>query len=250
MNWGDSLKRWHPLPKPHLVWVSILVLIAILTFVRLGFWQLDRLAARRVNNAQVKAHSALPVLDLNQASLPLRPSDLQYRNAIVKGTFDPAGAVALGSEARNGQVGVHLLVPLVLDGAQQAILVDRGWIPATELNVAAWQRYNQPGVVTVRGMILLPQDSSAANLPTGHARIMHVNSVHLSVLSSQVAEPLLPVYLQAAPEVGAGAAPYAELPQIDLSEGPHLSYALQWFAFATILAVGFPVVLYKSLQRG
>ena len=27
--------------------------------------------------------------------------------------------------------------------------------------------------------------------------------------------------------------------EIDLSDGPHLSYAIQWFAFATILLVGY-----------
>jgi surfeit locus 1 family protein len=232
------------------VLTSLLVLITILAFVRLGFWQLDRLSRRRANNAQVRAHTALSVLNLNQATLALVPSDLQYRSAIVTGTFDTTGAVALGSEARNGTLGVHLLVPLVLQGSRQAILVDRGWVPAPAMNLAAWEQYNLPGVVTVQGMLMLPQNSGASSTAPGQARVEHVTSVNINVLSSQVAEPLLPVYLQAAPEPGTSSPPYTELPKIDLSEGPHLGYALQWFAFAVVLAVGYPIYLRKTLQKG
>jgi surfeit locus 1 family protein len=241
--------RVQPLRRPHWVLASFLVLIAIVAFFRLGIWQLDRLAARRSNNTQVKAHASLPVLNLNQASQPLSPADLQYRSAVVTGTFDPSGAVALGSAARNGQIGVNLLVPLVLQGSSQAILVDRGWVPATKLDVAAWEQYNQPGVVTVRGMLLLPQSTGTPRTDPGQARVEHVNAVHLDVLSSQVSEPLLPVYLQAAPDPGTNTPPYAELPQLDLSEGPHLFYAVQWFAFAAILGVGYPLYLHKTLRK-
>ena len=31
----------------------------------------------------------------------------------------------------------------------------------------------------------------------------------------------------------------------DLSEGPHFSYAVQWFIFTTIAVVGYPVILFK-----
>src|SRR5262249_43959634 len=35
----------------------------------------------------------------------------------------------------------------------------------------------------------------------------------------------------------------------DLSEGPHLSYAVQWFIFSTIAVVGYPLILRRVLQR-
>ncbi len=34
--------------------------------------------------------------------------------------------------------------------------------------------------------------------------------------------------------------------ELDLSEGPHLGYAGQWFMFAFILAVGYPVYVYRQ----
>ncbi len=36
------------------------------------------------------------------------------------------------------------------------------------------------------------------------------------------------------------------LPEPDRDEGPHLSYAVQWFLFAAIGAVGWPLVLRRA----
>ena len=38
------------------------------------------------------------------------------------------------------------------------------------------------------------------------------------------------------------------LPTPDLGEGPHLSYAVQWFIFTLIGLVGYPLVLARVAQ--
>ncbi len=60
-----------------------------------------------------------------------------------------------------------------------------------------------------------------------------------------VTQWLLPVYLlqSPAPE-GNVTLPYRSEPEVDLSEGPHLGYALQWFAFAITAGV-----IYLALVR-
>ena len=43
------------------------------------------------------------------------------------------------------------------------------------------------------------------------------------------------------------------LPAPELTEGPHLSYAIQWFIFSTIAIVGYPLILRRrarELARG
>ena len=62
--------------------------------------------------------------------------------------------------------------------------------------------------------------------------------VDLPRIQEQTPYPLLPVYVEQAPEPGRSGPPWPQDP-IALSEGSHLSYALQWFAFATILLVGY-----------
>ena len=54
--------------------------------------------------------------------------------------------------------------------------------------------------------------------------------------------PLLPVLVRQTPDSGLAPLPH-RLPAPELSEGPHLSYAIQWFAFAAMtLAFGALIV--------
>ena len=48
---------------------------------------------------------------------------------------------------------------------------------------------------------------------------------------------LLPVYIQEAPEPAWQGPPYRSQPTLDLTEGPHMGYAIQWFTFAGLLLV-------------
>ena len=39
------------------------------------------------------------------------------------------------------------------------------------------------------------------------------------------------------------------VPPPELSEGPHLGYAAQWFIFSTIAVIGYPLVLRRVVMR-
>ncbi len=38
-------------------------------------------------------------------------------------------------------------------------------------------------------------------------------------------------------------------PPPELTEGPHLGYAFQWFAFATIAAVGYVILIRREVKE-
>jgi surfeit locus 1 family protein len=59
---------------------------------------------------------------------------------------------------------------------------------------------------------------------------------------------LTSVYLIQAPEGPQTTPPYRVIPQIEISEGPHLSYAIQWFTFSAILLIGYPFFVRRELQ--
>jgi surfeit locus 1 family protein len=222
-----------------LLGLGVVLLAAV--FVRLGFWQLDRLAQRRAYNTLLSARVTQPAVDLNQVPKVSDPASLEYRTAVVTGVYDFADQVALHSAVREGQLGVDLLTPLVIAGTRQAVLVDRGWIPVGDLHRDAWGKYDQPGQVTVSGMVRQAQAGAAPVPVTGGtaAKVDLWNSVALEGIQKQVSEPLLPVYIQAAPQASAPALPQRTAPQVDLSEGPHLGYAIEWFSFAGIALIGF-----------
>ena len=68
-------------------------------------------------------------------------------------------------------------------------------------------------------------------------------------LDAQVDGDLLPFYLQLSdqePAVGEGDPQPADPPE--LSEGPHLSYAIQWFTFTGLTLVVYPLILRKKAR--
>jgi surfeit locus 1 family protein len=65
-------------------------------------------------------------------------------------------------------------------------------------------------------------------------------------MQKQLPYPILPVYIQQSPDPAWTGLPYRSEPDLDLTEGPHLGYAIQWFTFATILFVGYPFFIHRD----
>jgi surfeit locus 1 family protein len=65
-------------------------------------------------------------------------------------------------------------------------------------------------------------------------------------IAQQLPYAVLPVYLQLGAGQGAINAPLPSEPSLDLSEGPHQGYAIQWFTFAAMLLVGYPLYVRKQ----
>lgn len=258
----DSLKPHDAQPAraartlltPRWLLTTLLVLAAVAVMVRLGIWQLDRLALRRAINQQHARVLALPPLDLNQP-FPTDLTQATYRAAVVIGTYDYSGEVLLRNQAWNDRPGYHLLTPLVIQGSQQAVLVNRGWIPLEDAAPERRAAYQPPGEVQLSGRLMPAQQEPRfggmvdPTLSPGETRLEAWNWVNLERIQHQVNRPLLPLYLIAAPSTNLPEIPARSLPEVDLSEGSHMSYALQWFAFALILSIGYPFYVRNQLGQ-
>lgn len=217
--------------------------------IRLGIWQLDRLQQRRVFNAQYEAARAAPALDLNQVQ-PDNLMSMEWRAVKVTGEYDFANQVALRNQYNGNQYGYHLLTPLHFDG--NAILVDRGWIPADgNSNPSDWRKYDETGTAVVSGQIRLGQTKPAFGgvadtLPVTGQKLEIWNNADIEHIAAQMPYPILPVYIQPAANAIDTEPPIPFQPEVEITEGPHMGYALQWFTFATILFVGYPFFLRKQ----
>lgn len=236
---------------------TLLVIVAMGVMVRLGIWQLDRLEKRKAFNARVEAQLSQPVLlmDANTVTdktIVGRLSAMEYRSAFVKGQYDHSYQVALRAQYHDNQYGVHLITPLRIEGSNQVILVNRGWIPIQDWESGSLEKYDQPGIVEVSGMIrpsMNKADFGSRNDPTqapGAGMLKAWNFVNIPAISNQTPYPLLPVYIQQAPDPAWTQMPHRSLPEIEISEGSHMSYAIQWFTFATILGAGYPFFIRKQ----
>ncbi len=231
------------------LFTTLLVFAGTAVCIRLGIWQLDRLEQRRAFNAQVETMRAASLLNLNE-SMPDDIASMEWRAATVTGEYDLENQVALRNQYNEGIYGFHLITPLLLKGT--AVLVDRGWIPAeSDSSAADWRVYDEPGTVTVTGQIRLGQGKPAFGgvadaLPMDGTRLEVWNNLDLEKMSGQFPYPILSVFIQPNAEVEDNAPPIPYQPIIELTEGSHFGYALQWFTFAVILFFGYPFYLKKQ----
>lgn len=218
-------------------WVTLLVLAGMAVLVSLGNWQLDRLAQRRAANAILREQLAAEPVNLNDPGLDVEAlATMPDRAATVTGEFDFSQQLWLKLQNYAGQAGGHLVAPLRIAGREEAVLVDRGWVPYADVDPARWAQYDQPGEVTVSGVIQLSDTSERATAPEGDSREWF--RLNAGAIGERLPYDLLPVYLLQTDDDG-GRPPLREQPETDLSEGPHLSYAIQWFTFALMLGVGY-----------
>jgi surfeit locus 1 family protein len=238
---------------------TLLVIVGVAVLARLGKWQLDRLAQRRAFNARVQAQIDAPPLDLSGAALQAASqsdlSNMEYRKVTVVGEYDFSQQVALRNQVEGDQWGVHLITPLCIQGTNSAVLVDRGWIPAQDFESGDWSKFNESGVLTVNGVIRYSQSKaeigprSDPTLEPGQTGLIAWNFINIDRIAKQISMPILPVYIQESPDPAWTGQLVRTQPQLDLSEGPHLGYAIQWFAFALLLAGGYPFFILRQERK-
>ena len=233
------------------IFVTILVVIAAAVMIRLGIWQLDRLEGRRAFNAQVSSQINEPILPFTPAVSAGDLENLEFRNVQIEGQYDLENTLVLGNQVWDEQIGVHLLSPLKIAGSDHVILVDRGWIPFNDWENRKLSDYDETGTVTVEGMLRVTQtrlglrDCLDEIVPEPPFQVW---CLALDDIASHLPYELLGVYVIQAPLGDQLSPPYRAIPQIEISEGPHLSYAIQWFTFAAILLIGYPFFVQREMN--
>ncbi|HRQ41811.1 MAG TPA: SURF1 family protein [Chloroflexota bacterium] len=242
-------------------WIAatLVVLLGMALMVRLSIWQFDRLAERRAANAALAATLASESMVLTGEPITEELAQLKDRRVVAEGEFDTANQVTLLVQSWQGRAGVHLVTPFVITGTNtanpkplRAVLVDRGWIPQSDVDNGNLSIYDETGPVRLTGVVALSQPLSRYGNPELEAtgRQTAVYRIDVPRLQEQMPYDLLPFYIvQAPPPEGNTTPPLRELPEVDLSDGPHLSYALQWLLFTLILGGGYLIFVGRSLKR-
>jgi surfeit locus 1 family protein len=230
-------------------WVTLLVLIVMLILARLGFWQLDRLQQKRAANAQVAAALDAAPIDLNSVDIPQDLERLNNRLASGRGIFDNDQQVLLKLQNWGYRAGVNLITPLVFADGETAVLVDRGWIPDTDAGLEARSAFDVSGEVSIDGYIALSQGLRNQSRVTPEGRQTEFYRVDIPAIQSQMPYELLPFYIIQSPQNNNEQLPYRLERQTELSEGNHLSYAMQWFIFSIGLGVAYLVFVFRNTQQ-
>ncbi len=232
--------------------VAVMVVAAAIgaVCVRLGIWQLDRLEQRRAVNAAIVAGLAgapLSPAAISALSSTVDTRQLMWRPIRLAGVYDPANEVLLYGRPLEGRAGDHVLTPLVLDDGS-AVVIDRGWVPFDPAAAVPLRGTAAPptGRIVVDGVIMPPEDPGG-DAEVRDGRVVRLGRVDLSRLASQLPYEVAPVaVLLRSQEPGQLAAlPRVVAPPVP-DEGPHLSYAFQWFTFAAVAVIGGVVLVRRG----
>lgn len=232
--------------------VLILGALAAAVCVRLGFWQVSRLHQRQALRATVEARQRQAPFEVS-ASAAFRAATLgavdsaSYRLATVRGVFDFSRQIVVVARAVEEVPGVYVVTPLQLaDG--QAILVERGWVPSPDAYTVGLDSLQEADSAVVTGMLLRVRARRELAV-RDNVWPLYVPSDDPDRLAAFYPYPLLPWVLRRTEPAGAPSGLHpVPVPVID--NGPHLSYAIQWFAFATIAVVGSVLLFIRETGSG
>jgi len=244
---------WRFVLRPKWIVRHLAVVLLVVGMVWLGFWQLRRLDEKRAIKATAEARQELPVEDVQEV-VPedARPGDAAVedvadRSVTATGRYVDDDTFVVENRSFNGASGGWVLTPLQLaDGT--AVVVNRGFLGFDRDGVI-----DPPpaptGEVHVEGLLLESEHRGRFG-PTDpeEGKLDVLARVDLARVADQVDYDVLPAYVQRVTsdpdEVTADGAPeLVALGVPELSEGPHLSYAVQWFTFTTIAVVGYALLL-------
>ncbi len=225
--------------------IATATLVAV-ACVALGVWQLARLQQKRDANTAIRAGLAAPLVSVDGAfAADDRPDELRYRRARAHGVYDPRYETILYGRTLDGEAGNHLLTPLRLaDGS--AIVVDRGWVPLAMDDPPVAAARPPAGAVTVDGVLFASEGDPPGAEGGSARRATTLSRLDLAVLQAQLPYPIAPLYLLLREQVPTQGPLPRPAPLPELSEGPHLSYAIQWFCFAAIAVIGGAILVRRD----
>jgi surfeit locus 1 family protein len=214
--------------------------LAALVFARLGFWQMSRLREQRAANVVALEARSAPRIRLDSAA-PIT-AELDGREVSATGHYDHEHDIVLRGKVYGGSPGVEVATPLVLQGGRVAVLVNRGFLPTPDAVTAQTDSVRELGRVRVEGTALsLPSGGGAPLDRSGHTTWARLDR---EALAARLPYEVAPVYIRQAPNSALPRFP-RRLEPLPIDDGPHLNYAIQWFAFAG-MAIVFGIVILRT----
>ena len=214
-------------------------------FVRLGFWQLERLTWRRTLNAEVASRLAEPPISVGQ--LPADSAQQRFRRVTLRGRFDYENEIVITQRIRGGSPGVNLLTPLRVAGRDSAYLVNRGWVYSPDGKQVDRARWRELDTVSLTAFALpaATPDSNAAGIAS--PKVMR--TLDFDAVQRGMPYPVARVQLVQLGDTSPKGNVPPRLTPPPPSEGSHRSYAVQWFSFASIALIGAGLFAYNDRNR-
>jgi surfeit locus 1 family protein len=211
----DEASRSRSRVREFVVLVAALAGIALAG--RLGFWQLDRAHQKEL------------------ARQPQAAAAQTYRRVRLSGRWINGRTVYLDNRQMGGKVGFFIVTPLLLAESNQAVLVQRGWLPRNFADYEALPRVPTPtGPVEVEGSVAIAP-SRMLELGEPASGPIRQNAEPLSY-ARETGLDLLPLaVIESATPRNAHDGLDRRWPAPTTGVQTNYGYAFQWFALGSVI---------------
>ncbi|GAA1637272.1 SURF1 family cytochrome oxidase biogenesis protein [Georgenia ruanii] len=245
-------RRYAFLRTPRWIGLIALMVAVAVACVFLGRWQWHRYESRHADSRQIGAvYDAAPVPLEDVLTGTGVPPGHEWRPVTMTGRYVDGGTVVLRNRPAEGQAAGHLVAPFVArlgDGREVVVVVDRGWLPADEVEEPGSALPQPPsGQVTVTGRLRAPEAPVDRKRP--HGQIYTLTPPQVLAAAAQVTDvsaaaglPVMDGYVLGAAERPPAAVALGTYSRPSLNWGLNLSYTIQWGLFAAA-ALGAIVIL-------
>lgn len=218
------------------IWPTLGAAALIALTLALGRWQTNRAEEKEARQALLEARVRETAVHLTGSVDSAEP--LLYRRVRATGQWIAAGQIFIDNQIHEGRAGFHVVTPLRIEGRQEALLVNRGW-------VARSADYPRPppiavpaGRVEVAGMAALPPRRFLELSPATVTGSVWQN-LSIERYRAHTAIPVLPVVVLAQTPAP-GLVAVREKPDAGIAR--HREYALTWFSLAALATLLWVVV--------
>lgn len=218
-----------------------------------GFWQFDRHQSRDARNQAILSWASSAPSELSAAfsspAAQMRDDDL-WRKITFEAQYLPDATLLLRNRPVNKVPAVHVISPAELaDGS--VVLVDRGWLPAAVADDPDLVPPTPTGTVKITGHLLPADPADDRQAPLGQLQSANPQQVStaLAALGIKVAPELIyqTRFILRIEDPAPAAAP-TPIPDIETTQGSHLSYSFQWWSLALGALIGFGVLARRELH--
>lgn len=218
--------------EPWALFKSLVALLLIIFCLWGSQWQYHRGVDRHARNAVIEERIAKSAIELNSVTDNL--PDNEWQTVSTAGTFDIEKQILLRNRYNDGKYGYEVLT-LFRSNENKSFWVDRGWVEAgatatTPPVVTALPQ----GEVSITGRLRLdsslPRGSFFALPGKGEGLVAELNA------QSQLNTEKFYIDLLSGSDTSLTPEVTAQLPE--LSDGPHMAYALQWIFFGGLVIYG------------
>ena len=228
--------------RPKWIGFHLLCIFGVVLMVYLSLWQFHRLDERKTFNSEVRERSSQSVVDVSTLDVS-DPAAVQWRPAGAKGMYLADEQVLILNRSQGGVAGMNVLTPLQLaDG--RAVIINRGFIALSATPPPA-----PAGVVKVVGVLRSTEERSTGQAREASGELTEFFRLDIDRLQQQIEPELLAVALVAEVSEPADSSTLLPVSPPELSEGSHLSYAIQWLIFSTAVIVGWVLAVRKSIAN-